>query len=159
MLAAKTGRPEVVQHVLKVKKEVHTRDRKGRNALHYASMGGSLEVVKLLIDAELKLNTMDGQRKTAIHYAIFHNHQEIFDFFLDHGMRIDHQAMGAVNLGMVAASVGNLRALKILVEKGISLNSVDHTNKNTFDYAKYGKNPEVIQYLEEIKQKKSLKKA
>ena len=58
MLAAKYGRPEVAEKLLKLEVKASARDALGRSALYYASRNGNIDTIRMLLEA--KTNANDG---------------------------------------------------------------------------------------------------
>jgi hypothetical protein len=133
--------------------DIRKTDAEGRSAIHYAAMGGNVEVLKLLSEKGAQLNTIDSKRRSPLFLSALHKRNEAFDLLLAQGGKINQQAMGGMTIAMVGAFSGNLHVLKAAVEKGVRIDTKDHSGKTVIDYAKQSKNPEVLAYIESITKK------
>ncbi|MBT3586278.1 MAG: ankyrin repeat domain-containing protein [Halobacteriovoraceae bacterium] len=122
-------------------------DKHGRTALHQAVILGNLEIVTALIEKGAKNNVTDGKRRSPIYYAIQYDHQECFFYLAGKEARLKQEAMGGMNLAMVAAFRGNKEVVKFLIENGISADVVDAKGKDIHYYARKGGHPDVTQFL------------
>nr|XP_031530327.1 ankyrin repeat domain-containing protein 7-like [Vicugna pacos]XP_031530328.1 ankyrin repeat domain-containing protein 7-like [Vicugna pacos] len=68
--AAYLGDTQTVQELLSRKKNVDSRDRKNRTALHLACASGQSSVVALLVQWKCDLNARDEESKTALIKAV-----------------------------------------------------------------------------------------
>ena len=128
--------------------ELKKTDAEGRTVLHFAAMGGSVPVLKLLLEKGAQKSLVDSKRRSALYLAALHKKNEAFDFLLAQGSQAKQQAMGGMTIAMVAAFSGNLHILKEVMKAGVRLDTADHTGKKALDYAKLGKNAEVISFIE-----------
>jgi hypothetical protein len=128
--------------------EMRKTDAEGRTVMHYAAMGGFTAVMKLLGEKGGQVNTADSKRRTPLFFAALYKQNEAFDLLLVQGAKINQQAMGGMTIAMVGAFSGNMHILKVAVEKGVRLDSKDHSGKTAFDLAKQAKHAEAVTYLE-----------
>ena len=139
--------------------ELRKTDAEGRNALHYAAMGGSLPVLKLLLEKGAQLNAADAKRRSPLFLAAFYRQPEAFQFLLEAGAKINQQAIGGMTIAMVGAFTQNLTILKAAIERGVRADTKDHNGKTALDFAKQAKFAEGIAFLEAIEKEKEKKKA
>lgn len=130
--------------------ELRKTDAEGRCAIHYAAMGGSVPVLTFMKEKGAQMNALDSKRRSPLFLAAMHKHNEAFDYILANGGKIAQQAMGGMNIAMVAAFGGNMHILKIAVEKGVRLDTKDHNGKTAIEFAKLGKHAEAVAYLESV---------
>ena len=163
MKAALAGTLDAVTTVISAAQnlgvELRKMDAEGRNALHYAAMGGSLPVLKFLLEKGAQLNAVDSKRRSALFLAAFYRQPEAFQFLLDAGAKINQQALGGMTIAMIGAFTQNMAILRAAIERGVRPEAKDHSGKTALDFAKAAKFAEAIAYLEAIEKDKDKKKA
>jgi hypothetical protein len=134
--------------------ELRKTDAEGRNAIHYAAMGGSVSVLQVLLDKGAAMNSVDTKRRSALFLAAMYKHNEAFDFLLAKGAKVNQQAMGGMTIAMIGAFSGNMHILKTAVQKGVRVDTRDHNGKTALDLAKQGQHAEAILFLDALMPKK-----
>ncbi len=134
--------------------ELRKTDAEGRNALHYAAMGGSVPVIKLLLEKGAQLNATDSKRRSALFLSAYYRQAETFRFLLEAGAKINQQAVGGMTIAMVGAFTQDIFVLKTALEKGVRADAKDHSGKTALDYAKQMNFAEGIEHLESLGGKK-----
>ncbi len=77
-----------------------------------------------------------------------HKHNEAFDYLMSQGAKINQQALGGMTIAMLAAFSNNMHILQMAVEKGVRLDTREHSGKTALDFAKQAKAAEAIAYIE-----------
>lgn len=149
MKICKFGNVELIKKYLENDQDLKKIDIHGRNCLHHAAMAGNIESMEWLIKTKkINKNVLDSQRKSPLFYTVINNKIKAFNYLLSIDARIQQQATGGVTIGMLAARLGHVDIVKIAHHKGLNIKTTDFKNKNILDYARAGKHPEVIKYLE-----------
>jgi ankyrin repeat protein len=115
-----------------------------------ASGNGQVHVVKYLLLHGAKANTrVDG--KTALWNAAATGRSvEVIDALIEAGAKVNDPCDGCTVL-MTAAQFGCLPVVKRLVELGADVTAIDRkTERGVMDYARDGKNRDVISYLRAV---------
>lgn len=139
--------------------ELRKTDAEGRNALHYAAMGGAVPVLKLLLEKGALLNSADAKRRSPLFLSAFYRQPEAFQYLLEAGAKINQQAIGGMTIAMVGAFTQNITILKAAIERGVRPDTKDHNGKTALDFAKQAKFAEGIAFLEALEKEKERKKA
>ncbi len=148
MKAALSNSLEKVQELMAAGVELRKTDAEGRTAIHYAAMGGSIPILKVLAEKGVALNGVDSKRRSALFLAAMHKHNEAFDYLMSQGAKINQQALGGMTIAMLAAFSNNMHILQMAVEKGVRLDTREHSGKTALDFAKQAKAAEAIAYIE-----------
>ena len=80
--AAKKGRVDAVQSLLRMGVDKDLPDSRGRTALHIGSEAGNAGLVRCLLAAAASLDMADHRGMTALHYAAGRGHKEVACFLL-----------------------------------------------------------------------------
>ncbi|MDB4712742.1 ankyrin repeat domain-containing protein [bacterium] len=97
----------------------NAKDVNGRTPLHYATSGYS-ETVRLLLANGADVNAKDGGGETPLDLAIQQQKTEIAELLRKHGGK-----SGAIDSIYIAASVGNIEAVKQHLATGADVNAKD----------------------------------
>jgi murein DD-endopeptidase MepM/ murein hydrolase activator NlpD len=68
-IAAKDGKSEIVQDIIKTGVDINSRDSAGNTALHYAVINGWFEIVDLLIKRGADINLKNKKGQTPLHFS------------------------------------------------------------------------------------------
>lgn len=68
-IAAKDGKLQIVQDIMKTGLDINTRDYAGNTPLHYAVINGWLDIVELLIKSGADINIKNRKGQTPLHFA------------------------------------------------------------------------------------------
>lgn len=119
MLAAKSGKPEMIKTILSARPRVNARNVHGESALMQAAFRGHVDAVKQLLAYGAEVN-QDGW--TALIYAAAQNRLEVARLLIARGARVDAQSGSGVSALMMAAREGHLAMVLLLMEHGADLN-------------------------------------
>jgi uncharacterized protein len=130
------------------------------------------ENVELLLERGADVNYENDFGKTALSYAIGFNDIKMVELLLDHNADVNHSynnkdatptkespfyQLSYCSMThwkrtplMHAAQHGNVELLKLLLQRGAKLDSLDEAAFNAFDYARMGNKPENRDYLESL---------
>jgi uncharacterized protein len=132
------------------------------------------EHVKFLLGRGADVNHENGFGKTALFYAIGFNDIGMVQLLLDYKANVNHsykskeviraierkklpfyQSYCLITHGkrtplMHAAQHGNPVLIKLLLQRGAHLDSLDQEGFNAMDYARVGKKPENMNYLKSL---------
>jgi ankyrin repeat protein len=114
-----------------------------------AAGNGQVRVVKYLLQQGAKANThVDG--KTALWNAAVGRSVGVIDALVEAGANVNEECNSCTVL-MMAARFGCLPVVKRLVELGADVTAIDRkTEQGVLDYARDGKNKDVISYLRTV---------
>lgn len=118
MLAAKSGKPAMVQAVLAARPKVNARNRHGETALMKAAFHGHIEAVRLLLERGAEVNHGGW---TPLIYAATRSHVEIARLLLGKGAQVNAQSPSGISALMMAAREGHLAMVLLLMEHGADL--------------------------------------
>ena len=132
--ACAAGKLECIKLLLDKHADVkHARGTDDMTPLDAASQSGYTEIVKILIDHGASVtratNSPDGQENkyTPLHYAAEGGHLAICNILLDHGAKINARAAnGNEPIHLAATWRGNDSVLRLLMERGASVNSLNN---------------------------------
>lgn len=127
MLAAYTGRREIVELLLRHGARVNGRDHYRRTPLMAAAMAGRAEVAALLLAHGAELEAVACETETALYWAAAWGHTETVQLLLRAGARANGTATGETTgppLGQAVQS-GHREAVRLLVEAGAPLETRD----------------------------------
>jgi len=148
MKICKFGNKDLIEQYKVSDHDFKKTDKAGRNCFHYAAIGDNIEAMEYLIAKGVNINVLDGQRKSPLFYTVINENINSFNYLLTHKARLQQQAIGGINIGMLAARIGNMEMIRTLHHKGLDFHATDYKNKSILDYAKAGKNQELIMFLE-----------
>ena len=124
-LASKKGHVEVAKVLLEAKADIAAASKSGKTAMHYvAYYNGNLDLAKLLLDAEAPVNAKDGKNKTPLDYAVSKKRTELVELLRSKGGKTTKELAAAEDI-FAAAEVGDLDAIKKLLEGGADMNGAN----------------------------------
>lgn len=130
---------DVVQFLINQKgNSIDKQTHDGRIYLHWATKNGNVELVKYLISKGSSLVAKDDKSATPLSYAAINGqtNPEIYEIFFKAGVKPNETYINGANiLHLAIAGDKDLKLANYLSTKGLSLKSVDHLGRTTFDYA------------------------
>ncbi|KAF4452969.1 hypothetical protein F53441_4200 [Fusarium austroafricanum] len=156
MVAAMGGIATMIQKLLEYtecRRHIDQRDVSGQTALHYAARTASPECVQLLLEAGafVSKSSLDGE--TSLHWLTMSNPldqqaaEKIIELLLGHGVDLEAKDSTGCTPVLNATLLGNVFALKALVNAGASLISIDSSQRNILHKAAFSSNFDVVNYL------------
>jgi hypothetical protein len=123
--------------------EVNAQDQRGLTALMAASMAGDKDAVRILLEHRANVNVADVDGRTALHYAAGQVDASGVILLLlkagaDKNSKLSSTAKhlaGATPL-VVAAGVGNVNAVRLLVDAGADTTALTHDGRSALDIAR-----------------------
>lgn len=115
MLAAREGKPQVVQVILAARPKLHLRNPLGESALMLATILGHTEIARLLLDAGAPVNHGGW---TPLIYAAARNRVDIGRMLIGKGAELNATADNGTSALMIAAREGHLEMVLLLMEHG-----------------------------------------
>ncbi|MFS8004595.1 putative non-specific serine/threonine protein kinase [Helianthus anomalus] len=107
----------------------------GETPLHIAAALGDESMVKLLIQKGANKNIQNRDRKTAYDVAVEHGHTRLYE------------ALGLADNLCVATRKGDIRAIKKLLEGGVTVNGQDQHGWTVLHRASFKGRAEIVQIL------------
>jgi ankyrin repeat protein len=137
-----------VQSVVKKGTSVNAADEHKRTALMWAALKGHTSVVEYLIDKGADINAKDSDNLTPLIYATRGSFLQTTEFLLKNGAEVNVQSkkIGVTAL-MTAASLGNVKMVRLLLENGAATDLEDNDGITAERYAREGGHSEVADLL------------
>ncbi|MEE2789242.1 MAG: asparaginase [Myxococcota bacterium] len=123
--AASRGDIEALERMIASHANVDVGDYDGRTPLHLAAANGQLDAVRLLLHHGAEVQAADRWGRRPLNDALNGGYDDVAQLIIQHGGQLDDDDVGA-RLG-VAAEVGDLKGLRILLENGAK---PDRTNRD-----------------------------
>ncbi|XP_046331464.2 uncharacterized protein LOC124114767 [Haliotis rufescens] len=168
MLAAETKDSSFVDQIMSLHPDLNARDRRGRTVFYYLCTNGLTSAVEHAINMGVDVNKNHTFGKHPLYLAIENGHFEVVKLLLQKGCHIDKQEgfacavrssnkdtmqflldRGAKVHGdavYIACDLGTLSIIKMLFEKGATVNMVS-SKGDTPLLSSCGGNPKVILFL------------
>ena len=169
-MGVKKGVIEPVLVMLYMGADVREKDEQGRNALHYASAGGSLFLVQNFLSESIKqndekysnhiialkdyVNEKDNNGASALAAAAVQGCTGIVQLLLANGADVDIKGKDGSTPLILASVMGRVCVVKALLENKAKQNIANNTGLRAIDYAIQYKHAEVIRLLIEASQNK-----
>jgi ankyrin repeat protein len=130
--AAARGDREAVKSLLKQAADVNAAQGDGMTALHWASMNGDLELAQMLIfaGANVRATTRLGTY-TPLYLASQQGHAGIIQALVKAGGDVKAGTPNGTTPLMVAATSGDVDAVRVLVDNGADVNAKDGVRQQT----------------------------
>lgn len=121
-----------------------TTDEYGRTALHYAALFGNIDSVRLLLKAGADLGLADNYGETPLHAAARRLRVAVIELLAESGSDIDAVNLDGMTPLMILADHAAehpeadtliAEAAAVLLERGASVNHVDHAGRSALTYA------------------------
>jgi serine/threonine-protein phosphatase 6 regulatory ankyrin repeat subunit B len=131
MLLLNSNNQDIIDIILELKKDININDTEGNSLLHFAIKNNYLEFARLLINKGAKASWYDKDDNNALHLALMNGYERFAKELIetsDNDGLID-PANGKNNRPIhVAANKGFTEIILMLIEKGVSVNTigVDH---------------------------------
>ncbi|XP_072796878.1 ankyrin repeat domain-containing protein 26-like [Vicugna pacos] len=162
--AAYLGDTRTVQELLSQKKNVDSRDRKNRTALHLACASGQSSVVALLVQWKCDLNARDEESKTALikgadpnledncqntalHYAVLAEETSIAAELLRCNANIEAINKDKFTPFLVAIRENKEEMVKFLIESGANVHAIDKLERSALMLAVFHDSPDTVKLL------------
>lgn len=156
-IAVKKGNKNIVEFFLNEGIRVNDTSNSGWTPLHYAAFSGELEVAKLLVakGANVRAENAYGQKPIdLIHYSKDDGYKGVMELLLDKGKgKVNDTDKDGCTLLRYAVIIGNLEAIKFLIDKGANIHAKDNEGRTPLDLAREGGNTEVVNMLSSINTK------
>lgn len=149
MVAAETGRAEMVKYLLDRGAAVNVKDaRFSATPLMWATLANNSKVTKLLLEhgADPKVRESQGGT-TPLHAAAGRGNLESVRLLLAKGANVNDRDKEARTPAMIAAAKGRLEILKLLVANEADLKTTDRQSNTTLMWAAKGGSTDTIKFL------------
>ena len=127
-----------------------TEPQKGMNVLHIAAWSGSAKIVQILLDKKMEVDALDKEGKSALIHASSGPFADTVSLLIDRGAKVNltDQTEKFTAL-MMAAAVGELEVVKILIANGADATMVDIDGDGAMQFAMQKRHQAVVKYLAE----------
>jgi ankyrin repeat protein len=143
--AASEGDVDTVHALLKRGLPVDSSDYDFRTTLHLAAVEGNLKVVEALIDEGANVNVKDRWGQTPLQDAVNMGHGQVIEMLQKNGGKLDYDDPSGALCG--AASRGDLKMMKQLIDNGIDPNCGDYDARSAFHLSAAEGKLKVVDYL------------
>jgi ankyrin repeat protein len=140
---------EIIAVEYALNKGQFTRETKGfagRNALHYATLSGSVEAMKYAISLGIAADSRDNNGANALHYAALSGSVEAMKYAISLGIAADSHENNGANVLHNAAQSGSVEAMKYAISLGIAADSRDNNGRNALHDAALSGSVEAMKY-------------
>ncbi|XP_072301374.1 uncharacterized protein ankrd50l [Eucyclogobius newberryi] len=128
---------------------LESKDAEGRTALHVACWQGSAEMVNLLLKHSANPNAQDAEGRPSLHSAAWTGHSQVGRTLLETpGTDIDLCCNQGATALSIAAQVGHVNIVAMLLDKGANPEHVDKYNRTPVKVAAKHGHANVIRLLE-----------
>ncbi|MFA6971612.1 MAG: ankyrin repeat domain-containing protein [Gallionella sp.] len=122
MMAAFSGRDEIVSLLIQYKADVNALDLGGNSALHWAAFGGHISCAKQLIAHQARLNSCNNFGWTPLMQATARNHLEMVALLIASGTDLDAAANDGYTALHKAVTSGYSEIVQLLLDHGADKN-------------------------------------
>lgn len=155
--AVSAGHTDIINLLLDHRPYRDVKDQQGFGPVHYVQSERS-DILRLLIGAGASVDTHDGNGHTPLFDAVIRGDERRVALFANHGANLDAKQPYRFNRPLlespewtpiqVAAIMGHLGVLKVLIEKGVDINEKNSQYERNILHlaAREGKH-EIVQYL------------
>lgn len=133
--AAQQNSIDAAKILLANQANVNAKDSHHRSPLHYAAEHGYEEMCKLLLQYEAITYSCDEQDMTPLYLAIMKNHQAVIEALSSNDTNINASSTTTSALHM-AAQYGDLKTVKLILNKGANIEFKDKNGQLAVDIAK-----------------------
>ncbi|XP_061185021.1 ankyrin-2-like [Saccostrea echinata] len=127
---------------------ISVRDNNGWTVLHSACRGGSVEIVAFLIKKGLELNALSNDGKSILHIACLSGKFEICEYLVEnHSNLLDVRDRFSNSVLHDAARGGNIQIVKLLIEKGMDINTLQKDGETILHQSCRSGKMEMCRYL------------
>lgn len=150
-LAARSGHLQMLRMLKTLGADVNARDLNKMRPVHHAVVSGQTEALRTLKELGANLNVFESNRLTPLHLSLMRKDgTEVFKTLLELNANLRVAMAFSSSLSCLAASNGQVEALKILKERTVSFNRGSKTGwKNPVDYAAENGQVEASKVLKE----------
>ncbi|KAL8992333.1 MAG: hypothetical protein Q9169_007180 [Polycauliona sp. 2 TL-2023] len=139
VLAIAYGCSLVIKRLLQLDADVNHCCREKWTALHHM---GCIDTVRDLLEAGADVTMTDDYGSTPLHSATIVRHQEVMELLIEHGASLDFR------VASLAADMGNLAALELLLKREILFTGIDESSQATlFDTAMENNHNDIARFL------------
>ncbi|MBV8473165.1 MAG: ankyrin repeat domain-containing protein [Hyphomicrobiales bacterium] len=144
--AAREGRADLIQGMIKDGVPIDMRDSQGYTALIIAAYDGQRPVVDLLLSMHADPCAADTKGNTALMGTAFKNELEIAKLLVTH-CDVNARNANGQTAAMMAALVGHTDFIKMLAEHGADLGLKDNAGATATSVAQQQGNAEMVQLI------------
>lgn len=145
ILAAREGKADTVDALLKYRPRIAYRNLAGDSALMLAVLRGHGKVVDVLIDGGAPVNH-DGW--TPLHYAAFEGRLEILERLIAAGAELEAVAPNKSDALMLAARNGHIAVVRRLLAAGVSLDRRNEAGFTAEEWAVSNGNTDIAELIQ-----------
>jgi TonB family protein len=135
------GNLELAELLITNGADVNARSTSGFTSMHFAAFGGDKKAIVLLIKYGADQNIKEQRGNTPLDIALSENNTELAEFLRSRG-----STSGAADSIHVAAELGNIEAVKLLLDAGVDINEKDIDGWTPLLYA-VGRDKIIVEFL------------
>ncbi len=147
MTAAEIENPEIITLLVKrgaYVDQVLADDKKYETALHSALHHQKVKAVKSLIENGANINLREEGNLSFLMISAINRKPECFNILLDAGADLQGNIYSGESVLSYAARSGDLRRIKDLIQRGVTIDKTGLSGTMALRGAIYGKNPEIV---------------
>lgn len=145
---------EVQKYLIEKGADVNAQEIDLSAPLHYAVFRNHTEGVELLIVKGANVNALDSKKHTPLHLASQNGMKDIVTVLVKNGAQLElKDDYGRTPLVLGSRERGGPEVIKILLEAGADVNSIDNSKFNALTLAAWRGNKEVVEILLNFKAK------
>jgi serine/threonine-protein phosphatase 6 regulatory ankyrin repeat subunit B len=147
--AAGLGRTRIVRRLIQARADLNSRAAGGMTALYAAARNNHPQSLKALLEAKADPNLGNGSPgrvATPLYTAIAFRRHKMARWLVESGADLDDNGMGWTAL-IEATRIDDLEMVKLLVQAGANVDSLDELGRNAFMIACQNSSIEVVKYL------------
>jgi ankyrin repeat protein len=159
ILAARNGRTETVEFLIKKGAKVNDVNNHGDSALIAAAEHGHLDAVKLLLEGDAAVNRQNSEGEKALTLAARQGHLTVVEKLLEAGANIRARNNHGSTALILAARFGRDPVVRLLLRKNAEVNVEDKKHRTALSLAARFGHPAIVRLLLDAGAKVSFAKA
>lgn len=139
---------DIQKYLIEKGADVNAKERDLSTPLHYAAVRNHQEGASLLIAKGANINALDNEKHTPLHLAAQYGIKDIVSVLTKCGANLEiKDDYGRTPLVLGSMERGNPDVIRILLDAGADINSIDNTGYNALSLSALRGNKEVVDLL------------
>ena len=133
--AAKRGSNDTIDYLLDRGMQIDKKNHYGQTPLHIACENGNVNTIEFLLQNEADINAKDKLSQTPLITAMKCNKEDAASFLIINGCKVNEVDYHSWSALFYAAEVGNIKLIKLLIEKKADIDIQDQDGYTPFQVA------------------------